>query len=162
MFKRDTLIILLIAVFLVTPALLALAMYVVTKNPSLRPLGITLERLVEAGLMEDRSLIVVQVDIGSKAPAVHTRDDYATAIETAFARLDAEARVRFRTVPEDRSVSVTYLVGESRIGPFPMSRAAEGVLAAVQAERLLVRQRRTTAEADERRTGDGFWHRLFD
>ena len=67
MLKKDTIVILLITVFIVTPAILALGAYFVTKNPSLRPLGITVERLSEAGQLENKSLIIAVIDIGTEA-----------------------------------------------------------------------------------------------
>lgn len=98
--KKDTIVILLITVLIVTPALLALGAYFVTQNPSLRPLGITLERLKEAGQIEDKSLIVAVIDIGVDAKDTSRKTEYKKAIEAAFERFETEARVKFRSVPE--------------------------------------------------------------
>lgn len=163
--KKDTIVITLITVFVVTPAILALTAYFVTRNPSLRPLGITVERLTEAGQIENKSLIIAVVDIGQEAKATSTRDQYKTALETAFARMEAEVQVKFRTIPGSREVNVTYLVGESRIGPFPIARAAAGVAAATQAERMVVAQRKAVEKEQERRAQmkrDGFWPHVLE
>ncbi|PTQ70129.1 hypothetical protein [Celeribacter persicus] len=163
--KKDTIVITLITVFIVTPAILALTAYFITQNPSLRPLGITVERLTEAGQLENKSLIIAVVDIGAETKATTTKDQYRTALETAFARMEAEVQVKFRSIPGSSGVNVTYLVGESRIGPFPIARAAAGVAAATQAERMVVAQRRAVEQEQERRAQlnrDGFWRHVMD
>lgn len=163
--KKDTIVILLITVFIVTPAILALGAYFVTKNPSLRPLGITVERLTEAGQIENKSLIVAVIDIGTETKDPTSKQTYKQAIETAFDRLETEASVKFRSIPGSSQTTITYIVGESRIGPFPVSRAAEGILAAAQAERMIVTQRRAVAKEQERRetlSKSAFWQKVFD
>jgi len=163
--KKDTIVILLITVFIVTPAILALGAYFVTKNPSLRPLGITVERLSEAGQLENKSLIIAVIDIGTEAKGTASKQSYKQAIETTFDRLETKANVKFRSVPGSTQTTITYIVGESRIGPFPVERAAEGVLAAAQAERMIVAQRHSVAKEQERRasmTKSAFWQKIFD
>ncbi|PZX06045.1 hypothetical protein [Celeribacter halophilus] len=161
--RKDSILIILITVFIVTPAVLMLVAYLITGNPSLRPLAITLERLIEAGQIEDKSLIVALVEIGGKARTASTEATYQTALETAFSRLNAEVQVKFRHSPESSEVRITYLVGESRIGPFPEARAAEGVLAATEAAHMVVARRKAMAKEQERRDSldrNGFWQRL--
>lgn len=60
---------------------------------------------------------------------------------------------------------MTYLVGESRIGPFSAANAANGIVAAIQAERMLVSHRRALEKEQERQVSmdkDSFWQRLFN
>ncbi|WP_460273047.1 hypothetical protein [Celeribacter sp. ULVN23_4] len=163
--KKDTIVITLITMFTVTPAVLALSAYFITKNPSLRPLGITVKRLTAAGQIDNKSLIIAVVDIGAEARATSTREQYKTALETAFARMETEVQVKFRTIPGSDKVNVTYLVGESQIGPFPITRAADGVLAATEAERMVVTQRKAAAKEQERRAQNersGFWRHVME
>ncbi|SFJ55250.1 hypothetical protein [Celeribacter neptunius] len=164
MVRKDTIVIGLITVFIVTPAVLALTAYFITKNPSLRPLGITVDRLSEAGQLENNGLIIAVVDIGSESRKASSKTQYEAAIEKAFNQLNAEVRVKFRTIPGS-NVNVTYLVGESRIGPFPASRASEGILPAIEAEKMVVAHRKATVKEQERRATvrrDGFWDWVFD
>jgi hypothetical protein len=105
------------------------------------------------------------VDIGAESKSKTSKQDYQLAIETAFDRLETGASVKFRSVPGSTQSNVTYIVGESQIGPFPIQRAADGILAAVQAERLIVSQRRSAAKEQERReamTKSAFWQKVFD
>ncbi len=163
--RKDTIVIVLITLFTVTPAVLALTAYMITKNPNLRPLGITVERLTEAGQIENKSLIFAVVDIGTLSKNASSKAQYRSALETAFARFDTEVQVRFREIPGRSTVMITYLVGESQIGPFPSNRAAEGVLAATEAARMVVAQRAAVAKEQERRAQLGqseFWQRVLD
>ncbi|GAA3857918.1 hypothetical protein [Celeribacter arenosi] len=162
--KRDTLTLVLVGLFIVGPAILALSAYMVTQNPALRPLGITFEKLVEAGQISDKSMILAVIDIGTDAPGKASETDYVDALQSAFSRYDVEAQVRFRTVPGGRDVFVTYLVGQSRIGPYPVSRAAEGIRPAAEAERMLVAQRTAVAREAARRAAlePSFWDRIFN
>lgn len=141
MARKDTLTIFFVMVFIVTPTILALVAYVITHNPSLRPLGMTIERMVQAGQIEGKGLIVVVVDIGEEAEGALSPDAYKSAFETTFDRLRSEALIHFRSVPRSKEVNVTYLVGDSQIGPYPAHRAAEGVKAALQAEKMLLSQK---------------------
>lgn len=163
--RKDSIVIALITVFIVTPAVLALTAYMITKNPSLRPLGITVERLTEAGQIENKSLILAVVDIGTLAKNAASKTQYQSSLETAFARLETDVQVKFRSIPNSADVNITYLVGGSQIGPFPAKRAAEGVLPATQAARLVTAQRKAVAKEQERRDRlgqNGFWHRVLD
>ncbi len=163
--RKDSIVIVLITVFIVTPAVLALTAYMITKNPSLRPLGITVDRLTAAGQIENKSLILAVVDIGTLAKNSTNKAQYQSSLETAFARLETDVQVKFRSIPGSSEVHITYLVGESQIGPFPANRAAEGVLPATQAARLVIAQRKAVAKEQERRDRlgqNGFWNRVLD
>lgn len=165
MFKKDSIVLLLIAIFAVGPAVLALSAYVLTKNPSLRPLGITVEQLSEAGQLADKSLITAVVDIGGNAKSTLSKSDIEKSLKTTFERRNTEVRVRFRKVSGRSDIRITYIVGESVIGPFDAARAAQGIGAATDAERLLTAQRRAAAKEAERREAmqkTGFWGRFFE
>jgi len=162
---KDIFLIVLITIFIVGPAVLALSAYVLTKNPSLRPLGITVDSLAEAGQLAEKGLIVAVVDIGTHAPYELSKRDYEKALRTAFDRMNSDVRIRFRSVPNGETVSVTYIVGESRIGPFPASQAASGISLAVEAERLTVAQRKSAMLDEERRKQSertGIWAWLMN
>lgn len=161
MVKRDTIAVFLVGAFIVMPAILSLCAYFVTRNPNLRPLAITIERLAEAGLISDSGKVVAVVSIGQGTELSTSRDGYKEALETAFERFQTEVRVKFRTVPSASQTTITYLVGNSRIGPYPISRAAEGIRAATEAERMIVAQQKALEKERLRLEESGQASRLY-
>ncbi|MCA0041978.1 hypothetical protein [Celeribacter litoreus] len=162
--KKDSILIGLLTIFIVTPAVMSLIAYLITGNPSLRPLGITFERLIEAGQINDKSAIIALVEIGTEAESASPQSEYKAALEITFSRLETDVQVQFRTIKGSRAVNITYIVGESRIGPFPANRAAEGVIAATEAARMVVAQRQAIILEETRREEyrRGFWYRILE
>lgn len=149
--KKETLILVLVAIFIVGPAVGSLAAFFITKNPSLRPLGISVEKLTAAGQMEDKNLIIAVIDIGKNAKNASQKSEYDEVLTKAFDRHQAEVKVRFRSVPGSSTVSVTYLVGSSRIGPYRMTQAGKGIRTAIDAEKMIVKQRAQVARVKQQR-----------
>ena len=119
------------------PSALSLSWYAITKNPALRPLGITRESLrsyaaAVGGFGEVE--IVAQVEWAPPHTGGFTAKGLETALINSFASKGMEARVVF--YPGKDKTQVTYRVGTSTIGPIPVSRASEGVQAAVEAFRM--------------------------
>lgn len=163
MAKRETIVVSLVAAFIVLPAALSLSAYFITKNPNLRPLGITVDKLAEAGLIENSGEIIAVISIGAQSKNVASKNDYKKALTSTFEILDSDVRVKFRKVPNNSDVTVTYLVGLSRIGPYPITHAASGVKAAVRAERMVKAHQRELAKQQEKREGNSTsWFRFFD
>jgi hypothetical protein len=154
--KKENIIVGVVAALIVLPAALSLSAYFITKNPNFRPLGITIDKLAEAGLISDS---------GDKSVTHASKGEYTKALESTFDILGTEVRVKFRTVPNTSDVSVTYLVGQSKIGPYPISQAANGVKAAVRAERMVKAHLRKLATEQEKKFGENSsssWFRFFD
>ncbi len=162
MIKRETMFISITAFLVIAPAFFMLAMYHTTKNPALRPLGITLERMIEAGHMSDRTLIVTQITFGPQADASLSLDDYRAAFTKSFGGFNTETRVQFRTAKRGNDITVRYEVGNSIIGPFPIERAAEGIRPAVEAERMVTKQRALALRKEQAKLQNGsFWVRIL-
>lgn len=161
MIRRETILFFLIPALLIGPTVVILAAYAVTKNPTLRPLGVTLERLIAAGEV-DNAHITVSVRVGDRAKMPAPRDEFEKALHSAFRPFNTEVSVEFIDVPGSTSATVTYIVGNSRIGPFSPNRAAEGIGAAAEAERMLVAHRKAKRIADAKARQNGpWWQRVF-
>ncbi|WP_417258603.1 hypothetical protein [Celeribacter sp.] len=162
MMKRDTFYLVLVVFLVVAPATFMLALHYATHNPSYRPLGITLEKLLEAGQIADKTLIVTEVTFGPNAESNLSLDDYRTAFDKSFGIFNTETRVEFRNAKSGRDIIIRYKVGNSVIGPFPISRAAEGIRAAVEAERMVTKQRAILAQKEQSNEQEqGFWARIL-
>jgi hypothetical protein len=163
--KKESIVVSLVAAFIVLPAVLSLSAYFITKNPNLRPLGITLDSLTEAGLIESSGEIIAVISVGDRSSKSVSKKDYTKALESTFDILGSDVEVKFRTVPNKSDITVTYLVGLSRIGPYPISQAASGVKAAVRAERLVESHLTALAKKQEELEGTNTstsWFRFFD
>lgn len=120
---------------LVLPSAVSLSWFHVTQNPNLRPLGLTREALrAYTGGYGDDAVVVARV-VGA-GPSDDARDALARALVNAFAAKGVELEVAF--LPGAGPPSVSYAIGTSVIGPYPASRAAQGIGAAVDAYRMKV------------------------
>lgn len=163
MIKKETIVIGLVAAFIVVPAILSLSAYFITQNPNLRPLGVTVDKLAAAGLITNSDEIIAVVSIGDRSGKHASKDEYSNAIEMAFERYNSEAQVKFRTVPNRSDITVTYLVGMNRIGPYDIANAASGIKAAVRAGRMLKSHQMAQAKKQEEAEGSkASWFRFFD
>lgn len=159
--RRDIIWLSALSALVITPASVALAAYYVTRNPNLRPLGITLEKLIEAGQIADRDLIVAQITFGDRSDTNLSLAEYEAALSKAFDTFQTEVQVRFRERRNSDQITILYKVGNSVIGPFPMSRAAEGIRASVEAERMITTERKRLRKIEqERAENGGFWQQL--
>lgn len=120
-----------IVVVVVLPTAISLGWYQVSKDPNLRPLGITEQALRKhQGSAEGLEIIAV-VEWVQPHTTKQTQAQLTLALTRAFRAKGAEVRVVFR---EGRDATrITYIVGKSTLGPFPISRASDGVESAVQA-----------------------------
>ncbi|MAM63253.1 hypothetical protein [Maritimibacter sp. UBA3975] len=122
---------------LVLPTAFSLSYHAITGNPNLRPLGVTSDsmRAYEAGGAEGVRIVAL-VDWVPPRTGGYSRNRLDRAITRAFNAKGVEVVVRFK--PGEEVTRVSYLVGNSTIGPFSTARAAEGISAAVDAYRMHV------------------------
>ena len=133
--QRGILTIFLLISLITLPTMMSLTYYQITKDPNIRPLGITRESLRAYGEAGGIGIVAnVAWDPGRSGRV--TRDDMETALTNAFRGRGMEVWVIFED--SRAGTHVTYNIGASSIGPYPQSRAAEGISAAVAAYRMHV------------------------
>ncbi len=127
----------LVVIFLLAaPTAVSMIWYKVTGNPLLRPLGITKEALQAYYGTGKWTQIVAEVEWDAQRSGRVTKADMKRALERAFAAKGVEVSVQFH--PGHAGTKVLYRVGSSYFGPYPQSRAAEGISAVVDAYRMIV------------------------
>jgi len=132
--RRSLAYVMLIITVIILPTALTLGWYQLTRDPNLRPLGITREALRAYGVPGVGIDVVAYVDWVPPRTGGFTRRQLADDLATSFAAKGVDIRVVFR---EGRDATrITYVIGRTNLGPFPINRAAEGVAAAVEAYRM--------------------------
>ncbi len=124
----------LIVLVVVLPTAIALAWYQVSRDPNLRPLGITEQALRAYNGQGEGLEIVAVVDWVPPHTGNFTRAQLQTALDQSFRAKGVEVRVEFRDGRGE--TQITYLVGRTMLGPFPTARSSEGVSAAVEAYKM--------------------------
>lgn len=121
------------------PTVFSLTYYQITKDPRFKPLGVTKEtlRTFEGNDASDQSIKAI-VDWNPGETGGFTQYELAEAIYKAFESHGVEVQVLVRK--DARHTLVTYVVGKSQIGPYPTSRAAEGITPAIEALHMTERQ----------------------
>jgi len=123
-----------VVVVVLLPTVVALGWYQVSKDPNLRPLGVTEQALRKHQGSAEGLEIVALVDWVQPRTATQTQAQLTLALTRAFRAKGAEVRVIFR---EGRDATrITYVVGKSTLGPFSITQASFGVEAAVQASNM--------------------------
>lgn len=126
------------------PMAAALGLYVVSDDPAMRPLGITqeAERAFATGRPEDLRPLVIAVSVAwvDGQAEGHTRTSLRRALVKAFEAKGVE-QVTISFAPGAGRTMITYDVLESVVGPYPVSTAAQGINAAVQALDMAARAR---------------------
>jgi hypothetical protein len=126
-----------IIALLVAPSMVSLIVYHITHNPSLRPFAVTEQSLRAFLNGQTRAVrIVAHVDWVPPRTGGYTQAKLTRALGNAFRAKGVEVDVKFR--PGDEVTRISYEVGESTIGPYPATRAAEGISAAVEAYHMYV------------------------
>lgn len=136
--RRNIIYFLGIIALLVMPTAMSLGYYYVTKDPNLRPLGVTAEALTSyaRGRMDGQVHIVAQIEWVPGDAGGYSQRSFEKAITNAFKAKGVEVFVFFH--PGVDRTRITYRVGPSEIGPYPASQAASGITAAVDAYRMHV------------------------
>ena len=124
----------LIILVLALPTAGALGWFYLTRDPNLRPLGITREALRAYGEAGQGVEVVAYVDWVQPGGSATARRHLADDLAISFAAKGVDVRVVFRDGHD--ATLITYVVGKSVFGPYPATRAAEGVAAAVEAYRM--------------------------
>ncbi|RME18739.1 MAG: hypothetical protein D6801_00610 [Alphaproteobacteria bacterium] len=126
---------LLLIFVIVAPTVAMIAGYHFTNNPLLRPLAITKQALQEFGIGDQSLVIIADVTWVDGKNGGLTKFKLADSITRAFAAKGiTDVWVRFH--PGKGVSQVTYRIGGSELGPFPVSRAVAGVEPASQALRM--------------------------
>lgn len=126
--------VMLIVAVITLPTAAALGWYQITRDPELRPLGITREALRDYGIPGSGAEVTAYVDWPSARTDQSARQQLARDIAVSFAAKGVDVRVVFRSA--EGTPRITYVVGRSVLGPYPASRAAQGIEAAVEAYRM--------------------------
>lgn len=133
--QRNIIYLMAIIALAILPSAVALSWFHVTKNPNLRPLGLTREALrAYTGGYGDGTGVVARVtgaDLSGDRQAALAR-----ALTNAFGAKGVDLEVKF--LPGTGPPVVSYVIGTSVVGPYPATRAAEGIGAAVEAYRMRV------------------------
>ncbi len=126
--------------FVVAPSAAALGYYYITKNPTIRPLGITRESLdaYERGHTSAVFEIVAHIAYDPRHSGGISQDELHRALTTAFRAKGVHVNVQLER-SEKAGTWITYVVGPSTIGPYPLSEGALGINQAVEAYRMTVK-----------------------
>jgi len=116
--------------FLILPSAVALLWYHFSRDPNLRPLGIT-EQALRAYNGKGEGLEIVAIVDWAPGGGRAARDQFATTLRRAFRAKGADVRVEFRD--GQGTPRVTFSVGKTVLGPYTVAAASEGIAAAVQA-----------------------------
>ncbi|HHC29669.1 MAG TPA: hypothetical protein ENK80_03770 [Rhodobacterales bacterium] len=123
-----------IVLVLAFPTALTLGWYQLSKNPSLRPLGVTQQALAAYNGASDSIEIVALVDWVPPRTGNYTKAHLRRALSESFAAKGVDVRIVFR--PGKDATRVTYQVGKTLLGPYSTARASEGIGAAVEAFKM--------------------------
>ncbi len=135
--RRDIFTLATVVGLLTLPTAGSLSYFAITKDPSIRPLGITQESLrAYSGDSSAGFEILAMVEWDSARSGQVTRDDMNRALINVFESKGVHAQVFF--TKGYNGTFVKYQVGPSVFGPYPQSRAAEGISAAVAAYRVRI------------------------
>lgn len=132
--RRSLVYVMLIITIVVLPSAVALGWYQYTRDPNLRPLGITREALRAYGEPGSGAEVVAYVDWSAAGVGATARRRLADDLKASFGSKGVEVRLVFRDT--SGATQVTYVVGRSVLGPYSTGRAAEGIAAAVEAYRM--------------------------
>lgn len=114
------------------PAVGALALYWLTDDPYLRPLGITQEAVERGDDSSDAISIRVSVNYGADRVARPTQRELRQILQDAFAPHTDAFNIDVRRTSGDE-ISMTFVVGPNRYGPYSPATMVEGMTAALDA-----------------------------
>lgn len=115
-----------IILFAALPATTAYLRYHITKDPTLRPLGLDYEELVAEDSPSISASVRVNVDWGQDRTGGSTQKEMRTFISHIMSGHTDDYVLKFTNVPGDK-IAVTLSVGRNRYGPFAPSQLAEGL-----------------------------------
>ncbi|ABV92828.1 hypothetical protein Dshi_1086 [Dinoroseobacter shibae DFL 12 = DSM 16493] len=109
------------------PAIGAFLLYFVTQNPTLRPLGLTKEQLVEFEGDAEALAIRVTVDWGRDQVPEARKAELRALIADRLIIYTDDFAITMRDVPGDR-VGVTFKVGANEYGPMAPEQMMDGII----------------------------------
>ena len=128
----------LIAIILVIalPATTMVVAYMLTKNPTLRPLARTLndEAIYRGEAVATEIVAHIRWTTGRQKS--FSQRELSNVVQRAFRAHGVTARVVFETVNSADPVTITYQVGRNTIGPSRINRAGDTVNNAVAVYRM--------------------------
>ncbi|SMR82218.1 hypothetical protein SAMN04488030_2563 [Aliiroseovarius halocynthiae] len=135
MLSKNVKILIAIIVIVVLPTAGALTWYFVTKDPTIRPLGIT-KRALMARTTDESGMLIIWIEYD---PSEDQQASKALGNTIMFS-LEAKGVVGVvkRHPMPGQDMSVAFVFGASTIGPFPASKASLGISAAVGAYRMVI------------------------
>lgn len=135
MLSRNLKLLIAITTVVVLPTVTALTWYAVTKDPTIRPLGIT-KRALMAQTTDASGMLIILIQYD---PA---EDMQASKMLGDKILLSLKAKGVAGTIKRHpisgHDMSVIFLFGASTIGPYPATKAASGIKAAVGAYRMVI------------------------
>ena len=122
-----------------TPATVALSAYQITGDPTLRPLGVTIEKMVEVAAPPDDLTVKAELHLADTETETALR--FARQIDRAFLALGHDPWVVVLRDPRAGESHVIYRVGRNTFGPYALQEAAQGVRPAITAIRSTLASR---------------------
>ena len=137
--QRSVTHLMIVILLVVAPTAGALTYYYLTKNPTVRPLGITRESIdaFERGggaVFE----IVARVAYDPRHSSGYSQAQLHKTLSNAFRAKGVHVNVRFERTGA-AGTWITYVIGPSTVGPYPLSEASDGINKAVEAYRMTVK-----------------------
>ncbi len=133
MAQRELSLLTMLVVAVTTPTTLALVYYHYTKDPTLRPLSQTIERSVlrtQSGPMQVKVALALPPDLVGTAGERQLKN----SIKASFAAMGVRPEIETRA--NRGAAQVRFFVGSSQFGPYPLSRASDGIRASATAIQL--------------------------
>ncbi len=129
---------LLIAIILVValPATTSVVAYMITKNPTLRPLARTVNDEAIYRGQATAVEIVARIRWTTGRQKSFNQRELANVVQRAFRAHGVASRVVFETVNSADPVTITYQVGRNEIGPSRINRAGDAVNNAIAVYRM--------------------------
>jgi len=133
---KSSSIIIWILLILTLPAATSVVMYLITKNPTLRPLARTLndEEIYNGTAVSKEIIAVVHWSTGRAKN--FSKRDLSNTILQAFEAHGVVARMVFKDIDTTDAVTITYKIGRNTLGPSRISRAADSINGAIAAYRM--------------------------
>lgn len=136
--QRSVTHLLIVILLVVAPTAGTLTYYYLTKNPTVRPLGITREALDAFEQGGQRFEIVANVAFDARDSGGKSRAQLQRDLINAFRAKGVHVNVQF-TRTGGSGTWITYVIGPSTMGPYALSEASDGVNKAVEAYRMTVK-----------------------
>ncbi len=133
--RRFSLVLPVVIGVIATPAALSWAYYHFTGDPTLRPLGVTLNSLRQRRIPGFGAGITVEILWGEEAASPHDPQQVELALDKALRPYDVDYLIRITPAPGNRILAY-FDVGANRLGPYGLADIASGIPPAIEALRM--------------------------